>query len=209
LLISLLAVVLAPLFIGSWRASLWGLAGQGGLMALIAYRQPQALAAATGWLVLLDLFVIRSAWMPLTLYRVLHARSARARIDVIPPDLLSWAIAIGLVLVSFSFAGKLVTPPGEQQTLVAVCASALLLGLFVLATRTDPLNQVLGALRVENAIALFELGGDRHESALFVQLGLMAVFAATVVLFARHLSVSRFEGPRATPAEAEAEGPTL
>jgi hydrogenase-4 membrane subunit HyfE len=208
LLISLLGVILIPLFISSWRTSLLGLACQGGLMAML-YRLEHTLHSPGDWLALLDLAVIRGLLAPLTLYGVLRARHARPRNDVIPPDLVSWTGAIAMVLVSFSFAGTLVETPGEQQTLVAVASAGLMLGFLVLATQADPLSQVIGALRVENAIALFELGGERHESHVVVQLGLISVFAATVSFFAWYLSTLSSEGVPAVPADAEAEGPTL
>jgi hydrogenase-4 membrane subunit HyfE len=197
------------LFIASWRASLLGLACQGALMALTLCRLPHALESAADWIALLDLAVVRAGLAPLGLYAVLRMRSARARNDVIPPDLISWLLAIAMVPVSFSFAATLVAAPGEQQTLVAVSCAGLLLGLFVLSTRSDPLSQVIGALRVENAIALFELGGERHESSVFVQLGLIGVFGVTVALFARYLHTLSFEAGGLLAGASEAEGPTL
>lgn len=209
LLIALLGVSLAPLFIASWRASLLGLGCQGALMALALCRQPHALESAADWIALLDLAVVRGGLTPLGLYAVLRSRNAPARNDVIPPDLLSWLLAIAVVPVSFSFAARLVATSGEQQTLVAVSCAGLLLGLLVLSTRSEPLSQIIGALRVENAIALFELGGERHASAVFVQLGLLGVFGVTVALFARHLSTLSFERGALLPGDPEPEGPTL
>jgi hydrogenase-4 membrane subunit HyfE len=209
LLIALLGVILIPLFISSWRASLLGLACQGGLMALLRNRLEHGLHSPGDWLALLDLAVIRGLLAPLALYGVLHARHARPRNDVIPPDLVSWTAAIAIVLVSFSFAGRLVETPGDQQTLVAVASAGLMLGFLVLATRADPLSQVIGALRLENAIALVELDAERHESHVFVQLGLVAVFAATVLFFAWYLSTLSSEDVPAVAVDAEAEGPTL
>lgn len=208
LLISLLGVTLAPLFIASWRASLLGLACQGTLMALLLCRLPHALESATDWIALLDLAVLRGGLAPLGLYAVLRRRNVRARTDVIPPNLISWLLAIAMVAMSFSFAAKLVAA-GEQQTLVAVSCAGLLLGLFVLSTRSDPLSQIIGALRVENAIALFELGGERHGSAVFVQIGLLGVFGVTVALFAGHLSTLSVEAGALLAGGSEAEGPTL
>ena len=209
LLVSLLAVTLAPLFIASWRASLLGLACQGVLMALMLCGLPHALRSAADWLALIDLGVVRGVLAPLALYGVLRRRGVRARNDVIPPDLISWLLAIASVPASFSFATSLVSTPGEQQTLVAVSCAALLLGLFVLATRSDALSQVIGVLRVENAIALFEFGGERHEPALFVQLGLASVFAVTVGLLAGYLNTLSVEGDGLLVSSPEAEGPTL
>jgi hydrogenase-4 membrane subunit HyfE len=209
LLISLLGIILLPLFIGSWRGSLLGLAAQGALMALVRWHLEPGLRSAADWLALIDLAVLRGALAPLLLSRVFRARAARARNDVLPPDLFSWALAIAIVLVSFSFAGTLVEPRGEQQTLVAVASASLMLGFLVLSTVSDPLSQVLGALRIENAIALFELGGEQHAAPPFVRCGLIGVLGVTVALFAWHLgTLSSLDG-NVLPADAEPEGPTL
>ena len=208
LLISILGVILVPLFISSWKTSLLGLACQGGLMALVLCRLEHTLSFPEDWLALFDLAVVRGLLAPLALYGVLRARRARARNDVIPPHLVSWTAAIALVLVSFSFAGSLLEAPAEQQTLVAVAAAGLTLGFLVLATQEDPLSQVIGALRVENAIALFELGGERHESSV-VRLGLIGSFAFTVLFFAWYLTTLSSESVAAVPASVEAEGATL
>ena len=90
---------------------------------------------------------------------------------------------------------------------VAVAGAGLMLGLFVLATGSDPLSQVIGALRIENAIALFELGGGQHPAPPLIQLGLVAVFVGTAALFVSYLSAANADG--APAAAVDAEGPTL
>ena len=54
---------------------------------------------------------------------------------------------------------------GNEHSFVAVATAGLLLGLLVLSTQTGPFSQMIGALRIENAIAVFELGGahDHHD----------------------------------------------
>jgi hydrogenase-4 component E len=209
LLLSLLGVILVPLFMASWRVSLLGLACQGALMALVLRRLEPDAQTPGYWLSLFDLAILRGCLVPGVLYGVLRARNARARNDVIPPDLISWTVAIVMVLMAFSFAGTLVTMHDEQQTLVAVASAGLLLGLLALSTRADPLSQVIGALRIENAIALFELGGERHESSVFVHIGLIGVFAGTVMLFAWYLNTLSPDDPAVSVTSAEPEGPTL
>jgi hydrogenase-4 membrane subunit HyfE len=208
-LLLLLGVILLPLFMASWRVSLLGLACQGALMAL-ALRRLEPDAQSPGyWLSLFDLAILRGCVIPVALYGVLRARTRRARNDVIPPDLISWTVAIAMVLMAFSFAGTLVTTHGEQQTLVAVASAGLMLGFLALSTRADPLSQVIGALRIENAIALFELGGERHESSFLVHLGLIGVFAATVAFFAWYLNTSSPDDPAVAVSTPDPEEPTL
>lgn len=206
LLIALLGVLLAPLFIATWRTSLLGLSCQGFLMAWIAYRIGAEPSTANDWLTLADLVLVRGLGAPLALYGVLRAENARPRNDVIPPNLLSWTVALGVVLVAFNFAGLLVAENGDQQTLVGVATSGVMLGFLVLATQSSPFSQMIGALRIENAIALFELGGERRHDPLGVHLGQIAITAMTIALYRWYLETL---SDSSSSAEEASPGPTL
>jgi hydrogenase-4 component E len=159
------------------------------------------------WLTLVDLVVVRGVAAPLALYAVLRSQNAPARNDVIPPNLLSWTFALGMVLAAFNFSELLLAQHGQQQSLIAVSTAGVLLGFLVLATRADTFSQILGVLRIENAIALFELGGERGQHAIGIQLGQIGVFVLTVWLYRWHLktlSASAVVTPEVVP-----EGPTL
>jgi hydrogenase-4 membrane subunit HyfE len=205
-LVALLGVLLIPLFLASWRASLFGLAAQGVLMAMVAWGLGYGRYEPGDWLTLLDLAFLRGVIAPYALYAVLRAVRAPARHDVIPPNMLSWTVALGMALVAFSLAEQLVPEPGEQRTLVAVAASGLLLGFLVLATQSSPAAQMIGALRLENAIALLELHGPRREEPVALQVALLVVFAVTVLFFRFYL---RTLAGDPTPEVTSAEGPTL
>ncbi len=208
LLIALLGVLLVPLFVASWRASLLGLALQGALMAMVEYRLERAPSSLEAWITLVDLAALRAVVAPLALYTVLRARKTPARHDVIPPNLLSWTVALGMVLMSFNVAETLVPMPGAQRTLVAVAASGVLLGFLVLATQSGPVAQMIGALRIENAIALLEMGGGDREPAIGVQVGILGTFIATIVFFRWYLvTLDSSDHPNEAPSSAE--GPTL
>jgi hydrogenase-4 component E len=209
LLVALLGVLLVPLFVATWRTSLAGLGCQGILMALIARQLESAPNTPGDWLTLVDLAVLRGVVAPLALYGVLRARNTPQRNDVIPPNLLSWTLALGTVLLSFSFAELLVPDTGEQQTLVAVASAGVLLGFLVLATQSDPLSQMIGALRIENAIALLELGGKRHELPLAIQLALLGVFIATIAFFRSYLVSLGPGGSTGADRPTSVDGPTL
>lgn len=204
LLVALLGVLLVPLFVATWRASLLGLACQGVLMALIAYRLAPAPRALGDWVTLFELAAVRGMAAPVALYTILRARQTPPRNDVIPPNLLSWTLALAMVLVSFSFAEMLVPAAGEQRTLVAVASTGVMLGFLVLATQSGHFSQMIGALRIENAIALLELGGARHEAPLGPQLGLLAIYLATIGFFRWYLR-RLGDAPRAAGPE-ELEG---
>jgi hydrogenase-4 membrane subunit HyfE len=199
--------MLLPLFVATWRTSLYGLGAQGLLMALIAYRLDPNPHTVGDWVTLVDLGLVRGVVTPAALFSVLRARRAPARNDVISPNLISWTLAFAMVLLAFSFAEQLVSEPGEQRTLVAVAASGLMLGFLVLAAQSGPLSQMIGALRVENAIALFELGGRHHPNALGIQLALSTVFLITVGLFRWYLRT--IDVVASGEARASSERPTL
>jgi len=206
LLIALLGVLLVPLFAGTWRASLVGLAAQGLLMAWIAYRLDWQPSSPGYWVELFDLAVIRGVGIPLVFYRVLREQRVPARNDAIPPNLLSWTLALACVLVSFSFAGRVIEAEEDSRTLVAVACAGLMLGFLTLATQADRFSQMTAAMRIENAIALFELGSGGHDEALPVRLGQIAVLLATVALFRRYLRTS---APAERSESTGAEAPTL
>jgi hydrogenase-4 membrane subunit HyfE len=206
---ALLGVLLVPLFVATWRTSLLGLCCQGFLMAWIAYRLDSGPRSPGDLLTLADLALVRGVAAPIALYTVLRAQDAPKRNDVIPPNLLSWTLAFGIVLVAFNFSESLVPAPGEQRTLVAVATSGLMLGALVLSTQGGPFSQMVGALRIENAIALFELGGPHHHEAIGVQLGQVAIVAITIVYFRRYLKGLSSRAIDDSPPDSAMEPPTL
>lgn len=187
LLIAIVVVVLVPLFVASWRLSLAGLMAQGLLMASISYQLDPALDSVTAWFELFDMVIVRGLVAPLALYTVLLSQRASGRNDVIPPNLMSWTLAIVFVIGGFRFADMLVPAEGAEHGFVAVASAALLLGLLVLATQTGPFSQMIGVLRIENAIALLELSGTRNEDDLAMKIAQTAILLGTIVLFRWYL----------------------
>ena len=206
LLIALLGALLLPVFVGSWRMSLFGLALQGVILAAVAYPGLGPLRSAHAWLSLADLGLVRGVLVPLALYTVLRAQGAPARNDTIAPNLFSWTLTLGMVLAAFNLSEDLVSEPGEAQTLVAVAIAGVLLGFLVLASASGPFSQMVGALRIENAVAMLELSGD-HETPFVLQLALLAVFVATIGLFRWYLATLGSSADDATALAAEPESP--
>lgn len=188
LLVSLTGVLLLPLFLGKWRVSILGLGAQGVLMAWIAYRMHPSMRHASEWLSLIDLGVLRGVLVPALLYQTLARERTSARSDVIPPNLLSWTVALGVVLVSYNFAGSLLPEAGDPQMVVAVGVTALLLGFLILASQSGHISQIVGALRIQNAIAILELGPDHSHASVALQVGQIAIELGTVLLFRGYLS---------------------
>lgn len=169
LLIAFAIVVLIPLFVATWRTSLLGLALQGALIAWLSLRDEPAVTLDVA-LTAVDVIGLRTVAAPLLLYQVMRRRNAPPRNDVIAPNLFSWAVVVGLVVVAFRAADVLVPIEGDEQMLVAVAGASFVLGLFVLAASRATFSQIIGVLRIENAIALFEVGapgehGSRAQAA--------------------------------------------
>jgi hydrogenase-4 component E len=201
LLIAFLVVAVAPLLIATWRTSLLAL-GLQGLLLTAMFLQRGWPTTASGAVLLLDLVVLRTWFVPRTLHGILRGQNAPRRNDVIPANLLSWAVAATLVFVAFRFAARVCPEGGEAATHVAVATAALLLGFLVLATQRRTFGQVVGALRLENAIALFELSGG-HALPLAVQLGVTGVLVLTVLTFGAFV---RRLGAAPAPSPARAPG---
>lgn len=201
LLVAFLVVIVVPLLTASWRISLLGLALQGLLMAAMVGRHAWA-HTWTGALLLLDLLVLRGWFIPRHLRRIMDGLGVGRRNDVIPANLLSWTLAGAAVLVAFRFAGHLVPGGGEETIHVAVAAAALLLGLLILGTQVTTFSQITGVLRVEYAVALFELGGE-HEPAFPVQLGLTLALLLSVLTLGRFLRKLGASGGGSGVAELE------
>lgn len=171
LLIAFAITLLVPLFVGTWRTSLLGLAVQGVIMGSMAMRLHHGEASLAMGVSMFDLVGLRTIGLPFVLYLVLRARGAPGRNDVIAPNLFSWAMALALVVLAFRCADVLVPVEGDEQLLVAVATSATLLGLLVLATARGVLSQIIGLARVENAIALFELASGKDHESLALRIG--------------------------------------
>lgn len=186
LLAAFLVVVALPFVCATWRVSLAALSLQGLLMGWMLFRR-EPVVDADSILSLVDLFAVRGVLVPFMLYRVMRAADASRRGDVILPNMLSLTTAAILVALAFRLAGQLAPGGFESRTAIAVAVSALLLGLFTLATQTGVFTQVVGALCVENAIALFELGGEGGAAPLPVALGLSAVFLLSSCLYALYV----------------------
>jgi hydrogenase-4 membrane subunit HyfE len=203
LLLGYLVVVIIPLLAASWRVSLLGLALQGVLLGWVALKSQSELSATT-LIVVVDVGVVRGIVAPWVLQRVLVRSNAPRRNDVIPANLFSWVLVAAIVFASFRFATRLSLVEAGNPMHLATVTAALLLGMFVLASQNSMFSQIVGCLRIENAVALFELSASAHLPAL-LQLSLSVVFLLTVLLFARFL-----RGQLQSPQPLDAiEQPTL
>jgi hydrogenase-4 component E len=204
LLVAFLVIILVPFFAPSWRMNLLGLALQGLSLGWIALRTHEHLSASAV-IAFIDLVLIRGLIAPRALYRGLSTHNPPRRGDVVPSSLISWALVGALVFVSFRFAAAIQETGLANALHLASATAALLLGMFVLSSQTSMFSQMTGLLRIENAIALFELMSPQH-LPVPIQLGVSAVFLLTVFLFGRFL---RGEVQHASTAQSADGRPTL
>lgn len=185
LFVAFIVVLVVPLVAASWRTSLLGLASQGALLGWILLRT-HAEPSPSVVLSVVDAFVLRGFLAPMILYRVMSARDAPRRNDVVPPNLLAWALIGAIVFASFRFAEAMLGADFAESLPLGAAAAAVLLGLFVLSSQNSMFSQMIGVLRIENGIVLFETTSS-HELPLGVHVGVFLVFAATVLFFGRFL----------------------
>jgi hydrogenase-4 component E len=203
LLIAFTIVALVPLFAATWRTSLLGLSLQGALLAWLALRHGATLSIDTG-LTVIDTVVLRALLAPAVIYVVMLDRNGPARNDVIAANLFSWATAIGLVVVAFRTADALIPAEGDEQMLVAVSSAAFLLGMLVLSTARGTLSQIIGLLRIENAIALFELGGSHPQGDRGIRIGMTVLLFASIAFCRWYLTNVPREGQPESVADTGA-----
>ena len=203
LLIAFAIVVLIPLFVATWRTSLLGLALQGALIAwLWLSLRDESTVTLDVALTAVDVIGLRTVAAPLLLYQVMRRRNAPPRNDVIAPNLFSWAIVVGLVVVAFRAADVLVPIEGDEQMLVAVAATSFVLGLFVLAASRATFSQIIGVLRIENAIALFELGASGEHGSAGLYAAMSGVLFVSILFFRWYLVHVTSEGDDAPATES-------
>ncbi|MEQ1503546.1 MAG: hypothetical protein ABMB14_15015 [Myxococcota bacterium] len=196
-----LLVVLVPLFAARWRVSLLGLSLQGVLLFRAASVHPDALPGGDVALNAVDYLVVRAVLGPAALYAIQHRGGLPHRNDVIPANLFAWVLVVLLTTGAFRFAAH-ADPTGALGGRVAVASAALVLGLFVLASQDSVFSQIVGMLRIENAVALFETALPEHPGSAEpgVRLLQVAVIAGVVATMAWYLRALH------QPVRAAAEG---
>jgi hydrogenase-4 membrane subunit HyfE len=194
LLLAFLLSATAPLFLASWRPNLAALGLQGFVMAALLLERGFP-ATASGAVLLFDLLVVRAWLAPRYLWGILREQTAHKKeAEVIPASLLAWSFAGVAVILAFQLAEALAPDQGDETLRIAVAAAGLLLGFLLLAAHDRTFAQLIGALRIENAVALFELDPAR-ETPLPVQLGLTLALVLSIGIFGQLL---RQLGPTAS-----------
>ena len=152
-LILFLVTAVVPVFFGRTRSAPFWLALQAVALGWAAANRQEGWSGHTIG-VLLEVLVVRAVLVPQLLRYAILGRDEPNR-DLMPPNLLVWAVAVALVALAFEF-GAPETSDWHALALGTVGATVTV-AMLLLAANTSPLAQLTALLFIENALALFEL----------------------------------------------------
>jgi hydrogenase-4 membrane subunit HyfE len=190
-LIAFLMATIVPVFFGKIGSAPFWLAAQAAALAwsVAAHGEPSLHTGAA----LAEVLLVRAWIAPRLLRRALRQRG-EGKVDLMPSNLFTWAIAIALVVLAFQFAAPAM---GDRQALtLGVVGATVAVSLLLLSTNETAPAQLVALLFMENGLALFEsLLPDPWP--LPVHGALSAVYLLTVLVGAWLIA-----SPDAQPAEA-------
>jgi len=194
ILIAVVLLNLALLGTGRLRPSIRLVAVQGmllGLLPLLVSEEGVGLRLA---LLAVATIALKGVVFPKLLYRSL--RSTNAKHEIAPVVGVIASVPLGLILLAGSFwmASRFQLPAGVKvasDLVLPVALATILCGLFLIITRLQALNQVLGYLVLENGIFVFGVA-LAHEEPFLVETGvLLDVFVAVFVMGIAIFHISR------------------
>lgn len=151
-LVFLLILCVTPLFFGRTRQLPGWLMLQG--LALAWYSlTDQAEPTLHDIFTALEILLLRAVIAPWMISQML-VRRQEPDLELMPSNLFTWGIAIGLIALSFEFA-QAVASDGDVLIL-GVVAAAVAMALLLLSTNDTPPTQLVALLYLETALALFE-----------------------------------------------------
>lgn len=103
----------------------------------------------------LEILLLRTWLVPHILRGALARHADSAHLDVMPSNLITWGVAVALLIVAFQFGNG--ARADLRALTLGVVAATVTLVFLVLATNREPLAQLAALLFLENAIVLFEL----------------------------------------------------
>lgn len=126
----------------------------------------------------LEILLIRAALVPHLLRRTLQGRKA-AEHDVMPSNLLTWGVAVTLIIFAFQFGDG--ARADVRALTLGVIAATVTIAFLLLATNREPVAQLVALLFMENALALFE-SLMPEPWPLPVHLAISSVYVGTVAV---------------------------
>lgn len=133
-------------------------------------------------------FAIKAIVIPYLLFRSIREATIRQEVELVVRPYLSLLTGGGIVIVAFSSLRVLPHPGAPFSPMVVPAAlSIVLIGFFLLISRTKAITQVLGFLVLENGIFLFGMTLV-SEFPLTVELGalldlLVGVFVMGIMVY--------------------------
>lgn len=134
---------------------------------------------------------LKGVVFPWLLLRALRDASVRREVEPFVGYTLSMLAGVGLLVGALWMGSRLPLPgPVSSSLIVPVALFTMLVGLFVIVSRKQAINQVLGYLALENGIYAFGMAFAQKEP-LLIELGIlldvfMAVFVMGITIF--HIS---------------------
>jgi hydrogenase-4 membrane subunit HyfE len=151
-LIAFLIATAIPLFFGKLTVTPTWLGLQALALGWITLNKHDELnlhALETG----LNVLIIRALLVPRLLRRTL-ADSHAADHDVMPSNLITWGVAVALIILAFQFGNG--ARADVRSLALGVIAATVTMAFLLLATNREPLAQLVALLFMENALTLFE-----------------------------------------------------
>lgn len=187
-LLFLLVILTGFVVLGTTRLStcIRAVAAQGFLLGLL----PLALypdGALHTWGLAIGTVAVKAFILPRYLRWAIREAAVRREVEPRVGYVLSLLLGVVAVAVAFAISTRLPLPAGARHMLVPAALATVIIGLFVLITRTKALVQVVGYLMLENGVYLFGL--THVESVPFlVEAGVLldvfvGVFIMGIVVF--------------------------
>lgn len=184
---------------------------QGAMLSLLLVLAKGSLPEGHILLMALGTFVIKVVIIPILLNRSLRDISVRQEVEPMMSLHLSLLVGGGIAILAFSSIQAL--PPANPPLTPMATPAALivvLIGFFLLISRTKAITQVIGFLVLENGVFLFGLNlvGD---FPVIVEMGvlldlLVGVFVMGIMIYHINRSFDHID-TRALTAGHETEGP--
>lgn len=137
-------------------------------------------------------FIVKGLFLPRLLRRALLTADVKHEVEPWVGFTASILVAVLLLVLSFWVTARFTMPrPAPSPLALPLALSTILTGLFVIISRSNALNQVVGYLVLENGVYLFGLI-LAPEVPLLVELGiLLDVFVAVFVMGIAIFHISR------------------
>ncbi|HEX9611768.1 MAG TPA: hypothetical protein VF978_07745 [Gemmatimonadales bacterium] len=139
------------------------------------------------WGLALGTVAVKAVILPRFLRWAIREAAVRREVEPRVGYALSLLLGVAAVAVAFAISGRLPLPEGARAMLVPAALATVILGLFVLITRSKALVQVVGYLMLENGVYLFGLT-HVEEVPFLVEAGVLldvfvGVFIMGIVVF--------------------------